>query len=257
MLKMKKQISHLLKRSNIQLMQEKSPSQDSEKKMLTSQELQAYISSLPGTAKWLIAKEIQYGGYHTNVPRIKVSSQDPRAKEEIKTGGMTGGDRMLYHGYAEKYQEHLSRFIQPSRRITLIEVGILKGTGLAIWSDLFKESRIIGLDIDLSHINNNMSNLNKRGAFANNEPEIYEFDQFLDNEEYLRQIIKEDKVDICIDDGLHSEETILTTFASMLPVLNREFVYFIEDNHDVHKVIRTKYPEYSVENSGELTIVFR
>ncbi len=139
--------------------------------------------------------------------------------------------------------------------MTLVECGILKGTGLAIWCDLFPEGRVIGLDIDLGHTKTNMENLVARGAFRSNRPELYEFDQFADNEDYLESILQGDSIDIFIDDGFHSVESILCTMKSAKKHLADQFVYVVEDNKDVHKHIRETYPEFSVESHGELTIV--
>ena len=59
-----------------------------------------------GTAEWLIYSEIKYGGIATKVKRNKVSDLDMRSAKNISRGGMIGGDRMLYHGYANKYSEY-------------------------------------------------------------------------------------------------------------------------------------------------------
>jgi hypothetical protein len=66
-----------------------------------------------------------------------------------------------------------------------------------------------------------------------------------------------DKLDICIDDGFHSVESILTTMKSVYPYLADSFVYFIEDNDAVHREIRESYPDLTVEISGEMTVVSR
>ena len=107
----------------------------------------------------------------------------------------------------------------------------------------------------MGHINSNMDNLKKLGAFKRKQPELYEFDQFLDNTEYLGTILKGDKIDICIDDGLHSIESILNSMKSVMPFLADKFVYFIEDNKYVHDEIRSIYPDLIVDNEGELTII--
>jgi hypothetical protein len=211
--------------------------------------------SSPGTIEWLVGTEIKYGGIETNVPRNKVSPKDPRTKEQLSRGGMVGGDRMLHHGYAKKYSEYLLPYVKKGTPLTVTEFGILKGTGLSIWCDLFQNARILGLDIDLEHMNSNMDNLKNLGAFKRNQPEIYEFDQFLDNIEYLGTILKGDRIDICIDDGPHSVESILSTMKSVMPYLSDKFVYFIEDNKDVHKEIKSNYPDLVVDSEGELTVV--
>tara|TARA_Y100001968_G_C19294154_1_gene685759 strand:- start:172 stop:903 length:732 start_codon:yes stop_codon:yes gene_type:complete len=209
-----------------------------------------------GKPGWLIYKELKYGGISKNIKRLKVSPKDPRTTKKIQKGGMMGGDRMLYHGYAKKYAQYLSPYIKKSN-IVLAEVGILQGVGLAIWCDLFSKGKIIGFDIDLSHIKNNMDNLKKMGAFKKNKPELYDFDQFQDNTNYVKNILKDSKIDICIDDGLHSDESILTTLKSMTPHLSKKFIYIIEDNNSVYNKIPSVFPECNIDNKGELTILTR
>jgi hypothetical protein len=214
-----------------------------------------YTRAVPGSPAWLIGAELKYGGIQTNVPRHKVSPHDPRSREEVKKGGMTGGDRFLHHGYAKKYAHYLKPYLSAERPLTLIEVGILKGTGLAIWSELFPNARIIGLDIDLSHFENNRNFLEDQGAFQTDNLELHEFDQFVDNSATLETILNGDSIDIFIDDGFHSNASILTTMKSVLPFLADTFVYFVEDNRRVHTEIRKQYPQYCIENDDRLTII--
>lgn len=217
--------------------------------------LSKYSTASPGTADWLVGTEIKYGGIETNVPRYRVSPRDPRTKKQLSLGGMTGGDRMLHHAYAEKYSEYLLPYVKTGKSVTVVEIGILKGTGIAIWCDLFQNGRILGLDIDLGHINSNMDNLINLGAFRRNQPELHEFDQYLDNTEYLGTILRGDRIDICIDDGIHSIERNLCTMKSVMPHLADKFVYFIEDTEDAHLEIGSVYPALMVDNVDELTIV--
>ena len=172
--------------------------------------------------------EEHFGGYHNTVPRNKISPLAPKTK--LNPAGMSGGDRMTRHGYATYYSKHLSKF---SNVKTIVECGILKGTGLAIWSQLFPNADIIGLDIDISHTQANMQFLKDRGAFKHSEPELYEFDQFADNQEKIIKILKGRTIDIAIDDGHHSDSSITNTLDTLLPHLSKQYVYFIEDNNTV------------------------
>ncbi len=214
-------------------------------------------AATPGSADWLIGKEMAYGGLHTGVKRNKVSPLDPRTAQEICSGGMIGGDRMYHHGYAPAYARHLEPFVNASTSITLVEVGILRGTGLAIWCDLFPRARIIGLDIDLGHFIRNREQIRLRGGFEHNEPEVYEFDQLIENKTLMAEIMNGGSMDICIDDGSHQAEAILTTFQTMAPFLADKFSYFIEDNAAISQSIVALYPEFCVSSYGELTVVER
>lgn len=204
--------------------------------------------------EWLIHREILYGGLQKKVRRNLVSPHDPRTPAELATSGMSGGDRMLHHGYAGTYSENLARFDR-ERRLTIAEFGILRGNGLAIWCDLFPNSRVMGFDIDVAHFENNRKNLIDRGAFSANVPEIYRYDQYERSERLLASILAGATVDICMDDGCHTDEAILLTMESVMPHLSEKFVYIVEDNDRVHEKIERRYPKLSVESHGKLTVV--
>jgi len=212
-----------------------------------------------GSAEWLVLTELKYGGIQRKVPRLKVSEKDPRTPEQLAAHTThTGGDRMsaMYHGYARKYAQHLKPFLrEEAGALTLVEAGILRGTGLAIWADLFEGATIIGLDIDLSHFEGHLPTLRSLGAFRNARVSVHEFDQFVDNTELLGRILHGRRIDVMIDDGHHTEETILSTFASARPHLGDRFVYFVEDNATVWRRLRAAYPAYNFDCCGELTVV--
>ena len=161
---------------------------------------------------------------------------------------------MSYHGYSCKYAEYLLRFLD-SKDITLVEIGILKGSGLAMWCDLFPVAKILGLDIDLGHIQGNMENLKRLGAFSQNSPELFEFDQFNCDNTIFEKGLNGRKINICIDDGFHSNETILNTLHCVEPYLGKNFVYFIEDNKNIHEKIKELYPQFNVDYENKLTIL--
>jgi len=207
-----------------------------------------------GSPDWLIKAEVIYGGMVTNVARTRVSPNDPRSKSELEIGGMTGGDRMLHHQYAKVYASYLQPFRSGGAK-ALAEFGILKGTGLAIWCDLFPESRVIGLDIDPNHFEGNEEDLRQRGAFKRNKPEIYEYDQLLDGIAPLGKILNGQTLDIVIDDGLHSLDSILKTWRSVKPYLSNRFVYFIEDFSGLLDLCGSEFAGFDCHTEGLMTVV--
>ncbi len=164
----------------------------------------------------------------------------------------------FYHGYGESYEEFLKHFLLiREERLTLVEVGILNGSGLAIWCDLFPNARVIGLDLDLSNFQRNRPFLESQGAFSKNKPEVYQFNQ-LDlpkARNVLRDILGDTRVDIAIDDGCHSIESINITFDALKPYLNRNFVYFIEDNFETYDSLAHQHREYRWSQRGEMVVV--
>ena len=210
----------------------------------------------PGTARWLAAKEQAYGGYHRNVPRHKVGrSLDGSA---VPTGGMIGGDRMgsdlQQHAYGPFYEKMMHSFI--GRPITLVEVGILRGVGLAIWSDLFPNGKIVGLDLDPSHFHGNVQKLRERGAFSSNNVSVYEFDQVEHGSDNLEKIFEKSLIDVVIDDGMHTRHAIKNTFESMRPFLKKDYLYIVEDSHDAVDVLPFNRTLHRVIQQGEICAVF-
>jgi hypothetical protein len=210
----------------------------------------------PGTQNWLIQKEVHYGGYVTDVARRQVSPLDGRSPAQLASGGMTGGDRMLHHGYGKTYAQYLEPFLSRGG-LTLAEFGILKGTGLAVWCDLFPTARIIGFDIDLGHFEDNRAALLKRGAFQARQPEVFEYDQLLHGSEKLGLLLGGDKFDIVIDDGLHSVESIVTTWRSIRPHLSERFVFFIEDYAGLLDICGAEFDGCDTYAFGLMTVVSR
>lgn len=209
-----------------------------------------------GSAEWLVRSEVKYGGLVTNVARRRLSPLDGRPAEQLAVWGMTGGDRMLHHGYAPAYARYLAPLLV-DKNLTVAEFGILKGTGLAIWCDLFPEARVIGFDIDLDHFADNRAALLKRGAFKHNQPEAHEYDQLVSGSERLRQILGDATLDVVIDDGLHSTESIIRTWRAVEPFLSPRFVYLIEDYADLLDVCGSEFGSFDCRAFGMLTVVSR
>jgi hypothetical protein len=207
-----------------------------------------------GSAAWLVRSEVAYGGLVTGVARRKVSPRDGRSPAELAAGGMTGGDRMLHHGYAPAYARHLAPFLG-GKGLAVAEFGILEGSGLAIWCDLFPEARILGFDIDLTHFERNRPGLLRRGAFKRNRPKLHEYDQLVDGTRSLADVLRGDTLDIVIDDGLHTLDAILTTWRSVRPHLSPRFVYFVEDYHGLLDHCGNEFSGLDCTSSGMLTVI--
>ena len=199
-----------------------------------------------GSWQWLALTEQMYGGF----------------KIGVASGNNRGGDRMAprYHGYGLTYAEFLQPLLsQRNDKLTLVEVGILNGSGLAIWCDLFPNARIVGLDISLDNFNANLETLEEAGAFSSNRPELHVIDQLkpAEFEQVAGELFASDSVNIIIDDGLHSVEAIANTFSVMEPYLAPQFVYFIEDNYDTYDVMARQPGGYKWAQRSEMVVVTR
>ena len=201
--------------------------------------------------------ELKYGGLQKNIIR--------KVKSKFETNNRmlhTGGDRMnsMYHNYSKTYAKFMEDHIDS--KLNIAEVGILNGIGLAIWSDIFKNSNIFGFDIDTSIYYNNKNNLINRGAFQFKKPIINRLDQYLDNTEYIKEKLEsiesndiKNKFDIVIDDGCHLNIPIIKTFESFLPHLSENFVYFIEDNKDAYLQIKESHPHFNFYFNDGISVI--
>ena len=197
-------------------------------------------------SEMLIFLELKYGGYVNNITS-KIGNKIMK--------NHTGGDRFnpFYNDYSKMYSEYLHNL--KNSKIKLLEVGILKGTGLAVWSQYFNDVDIYGFDWDLGNINANLDNLISLRAFQKNKPKLFQYNQLINNQQWLKENFTNIKFNVIIDDALHSDNAIINTFNEIQPYLSDDFVYFIEDNTSAFKKLEKKYPEYHFDNEGKLTVV--
>jgi len=168
---------------------------------------------------------------------LRQEEQKFTRKEIQRDHANIGGDRMgngvgdhgeHYHNYAPIYAEYLSKFVLDKTTPTLVEVGILTGSGLAMWEQVFPESHIYGFDINTSSFENNVDHLKSLG-FKGSHVKVTTMDQMANNTALLRQTMRDDVPSIVVDDGCHTADCNVATFQTFLPVLPSRFLYFLED----------------------------
>ena len=132
-------------------------------------------------------------------------------------GRMIGNDRMAAdaHDYAGFYAKHLKN----KSFKTVMEIGILAGTGLSMWSKLYPDARIYGCDIrhDLIQVElpTNVS--------------LHIVDQTTVRATDIKNIISSKKLDLVIDDAMHEPKPLENTFIAIEPFLSKDFLYILED----------------------------
>jgi len=164
-----------------------------------------------------------------------------------------GSDRMggQVHNYGPCYAAWLEVFrgkwAAMREPFHMAEVGILKGSGLALWSKLFgPHVQINGFDMDLSNTKQNMQFLTERGAFSAELPRLHQMNQRLDNRDLLETVAAGRKFAFVIDDGQHTADTIASTFSSFQPYLDQDVLYIVEDYKDRAQVQAAVGDEFEV-----------
>mmetsp|Transcript_78533 Transcript_78533/g.139298 ORF Transcript_78533/g.139298 Transcript_78533/m.139298 type:complete len:293 (-) Transcript_78533:313-1191(-) len=108
------------------------------------------------TAVQLQELEQNFGGLQTGV-----SSKGCETNQ-------TGGDRMsrALHNYAPCYARLLAKMLPHwhDSFFSVAEIGILSGSGLALWSRVFPMARLLGFDIDTSNALGKLEFMKSRGG---------------------------------------------------------------------------------------------
>lgn len=191
----------------------------------------------------LVELEQRYGG----LQRGNVSCHHLKTVGRRTPQMCTGGDRMTdkapSHNYGPTYSEVL--FPMGLRIRNVAEVGILRGSGIAMWSTIFPKAQIYGFDMFLNHTLSNMAFLRSQGAFCTDNLHLHEMNQMQPADTVSKIGVT---YDVVVDDGYHSDEASWKTWMAFEPFLASRGVYVIEDcacNGLIEK-IRESYPKYRV-----------
>ncbi len=145
--------------------------------------------------------------------------------KNIDHGGTNGGGDIVDHGYSKYYEKYFCDI--KNKNISLLEIGIFKGNGLALWSKYFPNGKINGLDIGVETFKQNKSYFKKiDDTIFNNLEELYVLDS--SNHEDVEKLDLP-KFDIIIDDGNHNPIPQYNTFCNFYKNLNDNGIYVIED----------------------------
>jgi len=120
------------------------------------------------------------------------------------------------HNYGSIYDKHFSKIREKLKGI-VVEIGSREGS-INLWLDYFPNSqKIIGVDIKPFKINNNRFTFEK----LNQLNEVHN--------RYLLQKYKD--IRIVIDDGPHTSDAQLISLQTILPLLQKDSWFVIEDIH--------------------------
>ena len=88
----------------------------------------------------------------------------------------------IEHGYIEIYENYFQELRE--NNLTILELGVADGKSLLTWSDYFKNSKIVGIDIhkiNLEEKNLNKDNIEVHEGSQSDENFISDVMRFLDN----------------------------------------------------------------------------
>ena len=132
-----------------------------------------------------------------------------------------GCDKVTAHSYEGAYARHLARY-QNVSDLKILEIGVggegyaSGGASLQMWSEIFPQANVYGLDI----FDKSFLNVGKIKTFILDQGDSFALKSFA--EEY-------GPFDIIVDDGSHMRSDVLTSLFNLFVFLKPNGVYVIED----------------------------
>lgn len=149
--------------------------------------------------------------------------------ETCKGKNYQGGDKTsLRHNFTERYEQLFNRF--RDSEINFLELGVLNGRSLAMWSDYFEKGQIYGIDINLKRYHQTYPELVDLGAYTNKNVNVIEVDLTQLND--FNQVIETklpSEFEVIIDDALHQSKAQFNNFKLLFPRIKEGGIYAIED----------------------------
>lgn len=196
--------------------------------------------------EWFVQVERRFAPHGVVHYRIDADIRDPRFTWDT----WRGADRMALsaNGYAVPYSQILTqKHFTPK---SILEIGILDGSGLALWGEAFPHATLFGIDFTLDPYLANLPQLLSLGAFSRTSPQIFPMDVREPDIDKLQELSAcAGTIDLVIDDGPHTHEAIECMARALSPYLSPEFLYIIEDNPGCLSAARRLF--------GERALVFR
>ena len=169
------------------------------------------------------------------------------AQRYDKDGDVTCfSDKGTVHSYIDFYERY---FAPKRRRVTLLEIGVMTGSSLLLWSRYFHNYRLIGVDLALD-----LGQSKDFHTELESDPNIHLYLGLDSTKSYVPNQLRSFDFDFIIDDGNHEFWAQILTLQSYWPLLMPGGVYFIEDImgdgeiQQFRKLIESRYPSAIVEH---------
>jgi hypothetical protein len=149
-------------------------------------------------------------------------------------GARHGTDKSArHHGYLEFYE----RFFRDLRNepICLLEIGVLEGASVRMWSEYFPRARVIGVDVNPDVVKFETERITIEIANQANVAQLVEL------------AIRYGPFDIVLDDGSHMWNDQITSLQYLYPFVRAGGFYVIED-------LDTSFGQYAKTFNGSSTV---
>lgn len=120
-----------------------------------------------------------------------------------------------FHNYCEKYEKYFP--FDTGSKLSILEIGVLKGESLRMWKDYFSQASIVGIDINPDCKQSEEDRISiETGSQA--------------DDVFLAGVVKKHgPFDLIIDDGSHINSHVIFSFEHLFQSVKPKGVYVVED----------------------------
>jgi hypothetical protein len=135
------------------------------------------------------------------------------------------GDKGTVHSYIEVYEDLFAPYRSTAKNF--LEIGVLAGSSIRMWTDYFSNSKVHGVDVDDRPLNG----LFDLRPMVDEGYHLSFFDASLSDEveKHFQGVV----FDVIIDDASHFIQHQLDNYRNFRPHLSKGGIYVIEDVADI------------------------
>ena len=137
-----------------------------------------------------------------------------------------------HHTYLDIYEELFNGF--KDEDISVLEIGILEGESLKLWSKYFRNGNVYGIDtferVPYNVVEN--SHAGHDNIYLAGVDSVYDTERAVESRKDFYEAIGDVKFKVIIDDGLHRADAQISTYNNFINLLDTGGVYIIEDIRD-------------------------
>ena len=165
-------------------------------------------------------------------------------------GKFNNTDKVIHHEY-HKYYDYI---LQPFRNSYggMVEIGIDDGLSLPMWTGMFKNAHVYGIDKVIKEISN-VSNKDKCTTIKADQSNSNDLKK-------IKSMLTDKNIFFINDDGSHIPEHQLLSFNILFPILVEGGIYIIEDIETSYWVKGNCYgykTEYGYKHSKSIIEIFK
>jgi hypothetical protein len=182
--------------------------------------------------------------------RYNMNKIDDDINVMFQYGTLNNTDKVFHHEYHKYYDS----ILQPFRNSHggMVEIGIDDGLSLPMWTGMFKNAHVYGIDKVIKELTN-VSNKDKCTTIQADQSNANDLKK-------IKSMLMDKNIFFINDDGSHIPEHQLLSFNTLFPILMEGGIYIIEDIETSYWIKGVCYDyktEYGYKHSKSIIEIFK